>query len=354
MSSRKKFLKRFVLFAPSINEGGGLNMLRCLLSTAENSISYFILDSRIEDTLNLKSKGNVYYAKVGLIGRFQAEYHLRKIVSEYDKILCLGNLPPFFKLKSVNIYLFMQNRLMLDKEGCKSLAVKLALRIRIQAYWLQLHANKVIKFFVQTKSMRSLLYDMLGENIVVELIALSDNCKILPRKIVKIDEVKDKRTNFVYVASALGHKNHLKLIRAWIILAQQNIYPELRLTIERQQNPSLYSFYESVKRKYKLNIHNVGSVSAKTVEKLYCESSALIYPSLVESFGLPLVEAREHGLPIIASELDFVRDLVDPEESFDPNSAQSIARAVKRFMGIFEEEVQLLDGYHFVNMILAE
>ena len=62
-------------------------------------------------------------------------------------------------------------------------------------------------------------------------------------------------------------------------------------------------------------------------------SKALIFPSLAESFGLPLVEAQEFNKPILASELDFVRDVCSPVDTFDPKSSLSIARAVKRFLG---------------------
>jgi glycosyltransferase involved in cell wall biosynthesis len=61
----------------------------------------------------------------------------------------------------------------------------------------------------------------------------------------------------------------------------------------------------------------------------------------MESFGLPLIEARQAGLPILASELDYVRDIVDPEESFDPFSARSIVRAVTRFMGVEQAALPL-------------
>jgi glycosyltransferase involved in cell wall biosynthesis len=70
---------------------------------------------------------------------------------------------------------------------------------------------------------------------------------------------------------------------------------------------------------------------------LYAQSSVLIYPSLFESFGLPLLEARQVGLPIIAAERDYVRDVVEPVESFDPESSSSIARAVLRHRGLIAE-----------------
>ena len=74
----------------------------------------------------------------------------------------------------------------------------------------------------------------------------------------------------------------------------------------------------------------------RDVQPLYRSASALVYPSLLESFGLPLTEAKACGLPVIAAELDVVRDVLDPVQAFDPLSPTSIARAVIRFMGIDE------------------
>ena len=56
---------------------------------------------------------------------------------------------------------------------------------------------------------------------------------------------------------------------------------------------------------------------------------------------------------MLASELDYVRDVVDPEESFDPASPVSIARAVKRFLGIPEPALPLRDAETFVRELLS-
>jgi glycosyltransferase involved in cell wall biosynthesis len=86
------------------------------------------------------------------------------------------------------------------------------------------------------------------------------------------------------------------------------------------------------------------------IASLYQSSSALIYPSRTESFGLPLIEAMDYGLPILASELDYVRDVVVPVETFNPDSPVSIARAVRRFLGKAESTVQ----HHSADTFLAE
>ena len=74
--------------------------------------------------------------------------------------------------------------------------------------------------------------------------------------------------------------------------------------------------------------------------------------NLFESFGLPLIEAKQVGLPVLGSELDYVRDILNPEQSFDPNSPVSIARAVKRHLGMNVTPVHLLDAQEFLLRLL--
>ena len=80
--------------------------------------------------------------------------------------------------------------------------------------------------------------------------------------------------------------------------------------------------------------------------------SALIYPSKIESFGLPLIEADAMNLPIIAAELDYVRDICSPTQTFDPNSSISIARAIMRFLNIKNDPIKILNGHDFWQELL--
>jgi hypothetical protein len=56
---------------------------------------------------------------------------------------------------------------------------------------------------------------------------------------------------------------------------------------------------------------------------------------------LPLIEAHEAGVDILASEMDFVRDVVDPVQSFNPFSPISIAKSVKRYLKVTEFPLQM-------------
>ena len=78
----------------------------------------------------------------------------------------------------------------------------------------------------------------------------------------------------------------------------------------------------------------------------------MIYPSKIESFSIPLIEANEYNIPIIASELDYVRDVCNPVETFNPNSAKSISRSVKRFLGLKQELIKVNGSKYFLNEVL--
>jgi glycosyltransferase involved in cell wall biosynthesis len=68
-------------------------------------------------------------------------------------------------------------------------------------------------------------------------------------------------------------------------------------------------------------------VSPDTLTKMYARASLMVFPSLVESMGLPLVEAMAIGCPIVASERPYARDVCDNAALFfDPRSPDDLVR----------------------------
>ena len=65
-----------------------------------------------------------------------------------------------------------------------------------------------------------------------------------------------------------------------------------------------------------------------------------------------LTETSQFGLPVLASELDYVRDVIQPAEIFDPNSPVSIERAVRRFVKNPEPAVQIRSAEEFLAEVL--
>ena len=58
------------------------------------------------------------------------------------------------------------------------------------------------------------------------------------------------------------------------------------------------------------NIVYEGVLSYEQLLTLYKSAHALLFPSYIESLGLPLIEAASFGIPIIASDLPFAHDVV--------------------------------------------
>ena len=56
-------------------------------------------------------------------------------------------------------------------------------------------------------------------------------------------------------------------------------------------------------------------------------------------------------MPILAPELDYVRDVVEPDQTFDPNSPTSIARAVLRHLNIHAPKTEPVDAATFLAQI---
>jgi glycosyltransferase involved in cell wall biosynthesis len=76
-------------------------------------------------------------------------------------------------------------------------------------------------------------------------------------------------------------------------------------------------------------IENVGEVDAATISKLYHSLDIFAFPSLVESFGFPLVEAMAKGLPIVAADTPSNREIAgEAGLYFAPTHAESLAAIV--------------------------
>lgn len=341
-----------VLHAPNVHTGGGRVLLLSLLKalTHEGGARVALLDARMDVPSGLLNRTSVYRVTPRFTDRLAAEWKLTRSVGADDIVLCFGNLPPLFKL-SAKVVVFVQNRYLISKGGLQELPVLARTRIRVERLWLALRRSSVDRFIVQTPSMKRAIEENLGGSASV--LPFSDHASEYTRH-KQADRSESAKYDFLYVASGEPHKNHITLIEAWRLLAQENIRPTLCLTIDQSAFPDLCALIERSKKKHDLRIENRSRVSSDEMRKLYSDTRALVYPSMGESAGLPLIEARCRGLSILAAERDYVRDVIDPEESFDPGSALSIARSVKRFLDIEEKPLPMLDAREFIRALIRQ
>ncbi|MDP3809768.1 MAG: glycosyltransferase [Hydrogenophaga sp.] len=301
-----------------------------------------LLDSRLDISMVPESVA-IRTVSPTILGRLLAEWRLMKLAGSADTVLCFGNLPPLLRNNGA-VTVFLQNRYIFGNRDLRAFSVGKRLRIRLERAWFAMRVDaRRMSIYVQTPSMAEEMLRETGIKACVFPFAPST------AKTVSISEAP--RFDFIYVASGEPHKNHAQLIEAWKLLGRQGLFPSLCLTLDPVVHPELVHALERATQDHGLQITNLGVVSLAEIEHCYQRSRALIYPSTLESFGLPLIEAAALGLPILASELDYVRDVVSPAASFDPNSALSIARAVKRFLRQGDEPQKIFSSADFLREI---
>jgi glycosyltransferase involved in cell wall biosynthesis len=76
-------------------------------------------------------------------------------------------------------------------------------------------------------------------------------------------------------------------------------------------------------------VESRGRVSADELVELYRGAAALVFPSLYEGFGMPVVEAMACGCPVASSNVTSLPEVVgDAARLFDPHDPEAIAAAV--------------------------
>ena len=345
---------KLFIHAPNVHQGGGRSLLEPLLGVLHDQAELILcLDERMPLSADLENNLHVKRVKPSVVQRLNAEKWLAENVRADDRVLCFGNLPPLFKLKGYTI-VFVQNRYLIDDVSLNKFPLKVRLRLAMERLWLAGKLNNADEFVVQTQSMKRLLEIKIQGLKPIHILPFVAEPNGYMRNVLEGGVKKDNDFDFLYVASGEPHKNHQKLIEAWCLLAQEGLFPSLCLTLEEARFFKLCQKVDAMRQQHNLKLTNVGDLHHDEVLGLYARSGAVIYPSNFESFGLPLIEARQANLPVLAPELDYVRDVLDPEQTFDPNSAVSIARAVKRFMGVYEQTVPLLDAKSFITTIFGK
>lgn len=131
------------------------------------------------------------------------------------------------------------------------------------------------------------------------------------KKIGKIDDVQGYY-HFFYPAMGAKYKEHLTLVRALekIKKADSKLCAriQIHLTLDKSSSAVLLKTMEDVGVTGNFIFH--GTIPHEDLLGMQNSAHGLLFPSTMESFGLPLVEAASLGLPIVACDLDYARQVL--------------------------------------------
>jgi glycosyltransferase involved in cell wall biosynthesis len=341
-----------ILYAPNVHTGGGFVLLQELLTAWPKEIPMrACLDERARNRLEIVNDADIHWVKPSVLSRFKAERILSLACKDGGIAFCFHGLPPIFK-NNARVVLFQQNRLLLGFSQASSVFSRTFVRLGFERLISWLFRHRVSEYVVQTPTMARDLSYWYGLGNVVNNLIIHIYPFVGAMKYPVSANIDSPEFDFIYVADGENHKNHFRLFEAWRELAKQGFKPRLAVTLGNQYS-ALVDAVRHIGDGSGAQVFNLGHLPHNQILSLYGRSRALIFPSLTESFGLPLIEAREQGLPIIASELDYVRDVCEPVQTFDPYSSNSIARAVKRFLEIPEVLTELKTPTEFIKKFLV-
>jgi glycosyltransferase involved in cell wall biosynthesis len=137
------------------------------------------------------------------------------------------------------------------------------------------------------------------------------------------------RPYVLFVGSVEPRKNLPRLVRAWERAVTANNLPHdlvLCGPIGWRYDASLNAIQNSPLRE---RIHQVGFVPETDLPHWYAGADLLLYPSLDEGFGFPVLEAMAAGTPVVSSDCSAIPEVAgDAAVLVNPKSVNAIADAI--------------------------
>jgi glycosyltransferase involved in cell wall biosynthesis len=122
----------------------------------------------------------------------------------------------------------------------------------------------------------------------------------------------------LYPARNWPHKNHARLFEAFALVRRER--PELRLVLTGG------GAYDSLPG----GVEALGHLDFAQLPDLFRRASALVFPSLYEGFGQPVLEAMACGCPVACSDAASLPEVAgDAAHLFDPRDPAAIATAIR-------------------------
>lgn len=151
----------------------------------------------------------------------------------------------------------------------------------------------------------------------------------LSREIAELIE-RAKGAKLLYLTHAAAHKGFEELFEALALLKAQGAEVSLFSTAAREDWPAGFSEYETQLKNLDIRDRVVflGRIPQQMVPSLCKAADLMVFASKSESFGFPMVEAMQSGLPIVAADTPVNREICGDAALYFPIEDAEAAVAV--------------------------
>lgn len=342
----------------NLSIGGGKNILDNYINQLyKNNLNhtYFVLTPNYEaykifskERLIVVDIEKSYRKNIFFLGLYFSSFPrlLKKL--QIDLVFNFGDV--IIPTRTPQIYFFdWAYAVYSEKHIWKSMSVKDFLIRKTKVFLIDRYIKSVKMTIAQTKNISNRL--KFKYNI--------ENVKVIPTPIgidfyksntyMEFNLPKNKKY-FLYPASFSTHKNFDVFISLGKLIKEENLPFLIVLTIDERF--ATY-FLEKININKLDCIFNVGKIAGVYMPSLFKQCDVMLFPSLLETYGLPYIEAMAFEKPILTSDLDFAHELCkDVAFYFDPFDAQSILNVMKHFSDDdFELKKRLKAGKNKIEIL---
>lgn len=283
------------------------------IRTYDNQNKYYIFVSN--NKFDKYNNGNINVIRVnkkGWIKRFYWDAFGLKAWARNnniipDKIVSLQNTPVRFPNIPQIIYLhtsipFINYRWKITRKNNR----KMWFYKNIYPFFIKLFLNQDCELIVQANWLKkSILKEFSIHEEYIHVIKPNVKINI---DVAPLDNKTDNSTIFFYPALDYIYKNHLTILKSLekIKSNHNSIYKKMKVIFTLDNNSWVYQ--EACKLKIEDCISFVGNLSFKEVLKYYSQANVVLFPSYIETFGLPLIEAAYFNKNIICSNEEYAKE----------------------------------------------
>ena len=139
------------------------------------------------------------------------------------------------------------------------------------------------------------------------------------------------RPYFVIIGTIEARKNHLLLLHLWerLVTRLGNAAPQLLIIGQRGWEADRVFALLDHSTCLKGHVRELGRCDDPTMRAYLDGARALLMPSFIEGFGIPIIEALQRGTPVIASDLPVFREIAGSIPDYvDPLDGEGWERAI--------------------------
>jgi len=144
------------------------------------------------------------------------------------------------------------------------------------------------------------------------------------------------RRPYLLYLSRLEHpgKNHVRLLQAFAVLKERYGLPHQLVLAGSDWDRAAEIHDAAEKLSCTGDVLFTGFAATEDVPDLYRAADVMVFPSLLEGFGIPILEAMACGAPVVCSNVSSMPEVAaDAAAYFDPNDIDSMVESLARVVG---------------------